>query len=230
MPTTKPRVGIAASPRLRSFVLALVLGSAHGCERLSAVLEEDADEVEMTVTPSNIGLMLRFDLPSDADEPRYRIGGEQEAYPLVDGMITIPARSEPTTIEITWVDSKGRSHASTHTVDPRAKLTESAKRWLEQNPPAWVYLRQVSDTKLLYMTTLYTQRCGLAKVVYGVDTMTPDTEFALDACDVVNPTIIPYEAVTMVDLPANTQFVSVQLTYTDGTTSRVQRFDTFDPN
>lgn len=226
---TKPRDIRQRVPGLLAFMLACGLAfSQLACERLSG---DSKDEVEMSITPSNAGLMLRFSLPADASAPHYRLGNELESYPLVDNMITVPMRSEPTTIEITWRDASGRAHASTHTIDLRATLAESAKRWLEQNPPAWIYLRQIAPgTKSLYLTTLYTQRCGLTKVVYGVDTMTPDIDITLDACDVTNPAIIPYEAVTMIDLPSSTEFVSVQLHYLDGTTSRVQRFDTFDRN
>jgi hypothetical protein len=122
---------------------------------------------------------------------------------------------EPITIHVSWVGADGQPRGPfPHTLDPRAALAESAMRELQQRPFEWIGLRDLGGPdKLLYVTTLLGQRCGIEKAVYGVDTMEPALPIELGECNVVDPF---------------SKFVSVQLTYSDGTTSPVERFDSFE--
>jgi hypothetical protein len=200
------------------------------CERAAKPTDDSGSgRVEMVATPSNIGWMLYFPLPQSATKPEYRLGTDAQTHPLIDNMVTVPMSREPITIHVSWVDADGQRGPFTHTFEPRSALADSAMRHLEQSPPGWVELRDMDGPgpKLLYVTSLVSERCGIEKMVYGVDTMEPTLEIELGECNVMDPYSIEYDAVTHVELPSDAQFVSIQLTYFDGRTSPVQRFDWF---
>lgn len=221
---------LSCRPRRLALVFALGL-ALPACEKATQTAgESGSGQVEMVATPSSQGWTLHFSLPAGSTDARYRLESDERAHPLVGNQITVPMRREPMTIEVTWLDAEGRARSSTHGLDPRAALADSTKRTLEQSPPSWVMLRDTNGTKLLYTSTLIANRCGLEKAVHGVDTLVPDRAIELGECDVSDPSSIPYEATTFIELPTNTEFVSIQLTYVDGSTSRVQRFDSFDRN
>ncbi len=190
-----------------------------------------SDRVEMRAMASQIGWMLYFPLAQGVTRAEVRIGSDLQPRPLVNNSLTLPFRREPTTLEVSWVDAGGQPRGPfTYTLEPRAAAADFAMEFLRQQPLAWVMLREMSGVKLIYVSTLLTYRCGIEKMVYGVNTMSPDLPIVLAECDVMDPMSVPHEATSFVELPANTEFVSVQLTYFDHSISSVERFDTFDRN
>ena len=72
-------------------------------------------------------------------------------------------------------------------------------------------------------------RCSLASVRYGIDSETPDREFPLSECNTRDPhsvrTADGKDSKIYMSVPKSTGFMSVQLTYRDGTQSAVKRFE-----
>jgi hypothetical protein len=67
-------------------------------------------------------------------------------------------------------------------------------------------------------------RGGLQKVTYGIDTETPDRDLPFPARDKSGMSPIGSDITVFLEVPADTKFVSVQLTFNDGVTSSVERF------
>ena len=105
------------------------------------------------------------------------------------------------------------------TVEPAPEVR--ARQLLDQTTDAWVSLRPFGGQTLVYFTQLVTSRTALASVRYGLDTAVPNREFPLPPNANAWPQIIGEQTETYVTAPANLRYVSVQLTYADGSTSPV---------
>jgi hypothetical protein len=77
---------------------------------------------------------------------------------------------------------------------------------------------------LLYFTHLVSTRCAIAKVDYGLDTQMTPNEFPLTPCDPKDPYNVG-DGTLYIEVPGNTEFASVRLTYKDGTQSETIRID-----
>jgi len=67
-------------------------------------------------------------------------------------------------------------------------------------------------------------RCAIRQVRIGIDTSIPDKVLNMPACDMKDPISIPSDASPYLKLPHSTQFVSVELTYRDGSVSEIKSF------
>ena len=67
-------------------------------------------------------------------------------------------------------------------------------------------------------------RCAIREVRIGIDSAVPDKVLKMPAFDLRDPGAIPHEAVPYLKLPPSTQFVSVELTYRDGSPSEIKSF------
>jgi hypothetical protein len=218
---------------MRVLPLALVLSSCLlvACEKSTETTDgSGSDHVEMVPTPTNAGWMLYFPIPEGTTEHAYRLETDAEFRRLVDRVVSVPLSREPTIIHVKWVDAAGQPRGPfTYNLDPRAALSDFDIRILEKMPTGWANLMNKDGTKLFYWSFLLTHRCGIAKAVYGTNTMTPTQPLQLGECNIVDPYRIEYGERTYFILPDDAEFVSMQLTYVDGSTSRVQRFDQFSP-
>jgi hypothetical protein len=69
-------------------------------------------------------------------------------------------------------------------------------------------------------------RCAIREARIGIDTAVPDKVLKMPPCDMKDPIAIPYGAQLYMKLPSATQFMSVELTYRDGSVSEVKSFRT----
>ena len=60
----------------------------------------------------------------------------------------------------------------------------------------------------------------------GIDTAVPDKVLKMPSCDLRDPSAIPYGAQLYQKLTPSTQFISIELTYRDGSVSEVKSFRT----
>jgi hypothetical protein len=58
----------------------------------------------------------------------------------------------------------------------------------------------------------------------GIDTAVPDRVLQMPPCNPRDPSAIPYEAKPYLKLSPSNQFVSVELTYRDGSVSEIKSF------
>jgi hypothetical protein len=77
---------------------------------------------------------------------------------------------------------------------------------------------------LVYYTHLMSYRCAIRQVRIGIDTSMPDKVLTMPACNMKDPISIPSDASPYLKLPSSTQFVSVELTYRDGSVSEIKSF------
>jgi hypothetical protein len=71
---------------------------------------------------------------------------------------------------------------------------------------------------------LVSYRCAIREVRIGIDSAVPDKVLKMPPCDTRNPMEIPTGAQVYMKLAPTTQFVSVELTYRDGSISETKSF------
>jgi hypothetical protein len=79
---------------------------------------------------------------------------------------------------------------------------------------------------LVYYTHLMSYRCAIREVRIGIDTAVPDKVLKMPPCDLRDPSAIPYGAQLYQKLAPQTQSISVELTYRDGSVSEIKSFRT----
>ena len=67
-------------------------------------------------------------------------------------------------------------------------------------------------------------RCAIREVRIGLDSSVPDKVLKMPPCDPKDPSAIPTSAQPYLKLAPGTQFVSVELTYRDGSVSEIKSF------
>ena len=67
-------------------------------------------------------------------------------------------------------------------------------------------------------------RCAIREARIGIDSAVPDKVLKMPPCDLRDPSSIPHEAVPYLKISPNTQQVSVELTYRDGSVSEIKTF------
>ena len=67
-------------------------------------------------------------------------------------------------------------------------------------------------------------RCAIREARIGIDTAVPDKVLKMPPCDLRDPNAIPASALPYLKLAPTTQFVSVELTYRDGSVSEIKSF------
>ncbi|MCA9704918.1 MAG: hypothetical protein KDK70_03600 [Myxococcales bacterium] len=196
--------------------------------RLAGVDLSVLDEpVTMTAMASNAGWMLHFQVAEPTTALYYRLRDETDFTKIEGSMVSVPLQRMSTAVYIKYEDKSGAMRGPFELIhEPRSALGEMAKKALEMMPTAWVSLRDYDGKLLIYWTMLITYRCGLETVEYGLDTMTPDASYDPGECDPKNPYEVTGDPTRIYqELPLTTKFVSVRLVYSDGTSSKVQRFE-----
>ncbi|MDX2235484.1 MAG: caspase family protein [Hyphomonadaceae bacterium] len=198
-----------------------------------------AQPVTMIATRSNQGWGLTFTILEATQEIFVRIGdGPNQSTgfqpfphpatgkPFPRLYVDAPANAARAPVVVTYRDASGAMRGPfTLRFDPDKALFEQQKSSLETTRNAWLTWNDYDGRRLLYFTHLIGSRCALAEVRYGLDTMTPNRVFAMAPCDRSRPGEIPMSPEIFIETPMTTRFASVQLQYTDGTRSTVERFD-----
>ena len=86
---------------------------------------------------------------------------------------------------------------------------------------SWLSFREFNRL-LVYYTHLMSYRCAIREVRIGIDTSVPNQVLKMPPCGMKDPSAIPYEAKPYLKLPPSSQFVSVELTYRDGSESEIK--------
>jgi hypothetical protein len=110
------------------------------------------------------------------------------------------------------------------TFDPDSALFESQKKALDITKNSWVSFRDFDGKTLVYFTHLMTNRCAIKDVAYGVDTDATEKTFALEACNPKDPYSVG-EGQIYITVPNAAKYMTVRLTYKDGSKSEPQRIE-----
>jgi hypothetical protein len=138
--------------------------------------------------------------------------------------VELAADAPAATIEVRYVDISGNLQGPFPIkFDPEAALIHDQRKILDMTATSWLSFREFNGL-LVYYTHLMSYRCAIREVRVGIDTTVPDQVLKMPPCDMKDPSAIPYEAKPYLKLSPSNQFVSVELTYRDGSVSEIKSF------
>ena len=138
--------------------------------------------------------------------------------------VELAADAAAATIEVRYVDISGNLQGPFPIrFDPEAALIHDQRKILDMTATSWLSFREFNGL-LVYYTHLMSYRCAIREVRIGIDTAVPDQVLKMPPCDMKDPSAIPYEAKPYLKLSPTSQFVSVELTYRDGSVSEIRSF------
>jgi hypothetical protein len=190
-------------------------------------------------TRSNQGWTASLQMPEAAVSIAYRIGetgdfeetGELQAIdprtgkPMPNPSFSLPNEQQAVTVYVRYVDPWGRTMGPFPIAfNPLGALVDGQKRILEQMWTSWLSFRNDRGfDNLLYFTHLVSYRCAIKQAVIDVEGG-PSTILPMPPCDEKNPYAIPSNFTPYIKIPVTSKKATLQITYTDGTKSRVRTF------
>ena len=208
-------------------------------EQQVAALAPGAAKPLVNFSRSNAGWSVNVSLPEAATQFGYRIGetGEFQDPGFHDHLdqrtgqrmpktnFVMPGDQKPATIYVTWRDKRGEQAAVFPVnFNPNGALADGQKKILDQLWTAWISFREWEGLTV-YFTHLISYRCGIREIRYGLDNGPADKIWPLPPCDETNPHAVPDNAKIYMNIPRETAAMTVQLTYHDGSTSKLRRFN-----
>jgi Caspase domain len=138
--------------------------------------------------------------------------------------IELAAETPAATIQVRYVDASGELQGPFPIkFDPEAALIHDQRKILDMTATSWLAFREFNGL-LVYYSHLMSYRCAIREVRVGIDTSVPDKVLKMPPCDPRDPSVIPHDAQPYLKLAPSTQFVSVELTYRDGSVSEIKSF------
>jgi hypothetical protein len=138
--------------------------------------------------------------------------------------IELPPETPGGTLQVRYIDAGGEMQGPFPIkFEPEAALIHDQRKILDMTSTSWLSFRDFNGV-LVYYTHLMSYRCAIRQVRIGIDSAMPDKVLAMPACNMKDPISIPSDASPYLKLPPSTQFVSVELTYRDGSVSEIKSF------
>jgi hypothetical protein len=138
--------------------------------------------------------------------------------------IELAADAPAATIQVRYVDASGELQGPFPIkFDPEAALIRDQRKILDMTATGWLSFREFNGL-LVYYSHLMSFRCAIREARIGIDTAVPDKVLKMPPCDPRDLSVIPHEAQPYLRLAPSTQFVSVELTYRDGSISEMKSF------
>jgi uncharacterized caspase-like protein len=138
--------------------------------------------------------------------------------------IELAADAPAATIQVRYVDMTGEMQGPFPIkFDPEAALVHDQRKILDMTATSWLSFREFNGL-LVYYTHLMSYRCAIREVRVGIDSAVPDKVLKMPPCDPRDPSVIPHDSQPYLKLAPSTQFVSVELTYRDGSVSEIKSF------
>src|SRR5436305_14673710 len=138
--------------------------------------------------------------------------------------VELPADAPAAIIQVRYVDVNGELQGPFPIrFDPEAALVRDQRKILDMTATSWLSFREFNGL-LVYYTHLMSYRCAIREVRIGIDSTVPDKVLKMPPCDPRDPSVIPASAQPYLKLAPNTQSVSVELTYRDGSVSEIKSF------
>jgi uncharacterized caspase-like protein len=138
--------------------------------------------------------------------------------------IELAADAPSGTIQVRYVDASGELQGPFPIkFDPEAALIRDQRKILDMTATSWLSFREFNGL-LVYYTHLMSYRCAIREVRVGIDSAVPDKVLKMPPCDPRDPSVIPHDSQPYLKLAPSTQFVSVELTYRDGSVSEIKSF------
>ncbi len=206
-----------------------------------AVLKELAQQPPVKILPtrSNAGWTITLQFNESAREIFYRLEGEDAFHstghsdvtnPVTGGKMPAMTFSLKPTIARTKIFVKytdiGKEMRGPFELDfdPDQALVVAQKNMLGLTKNSWLAFRDFDGKVLLYFTHLISYRCALSDIAYGINTEATPSNFKLGPCNEKDPYNVG-DGKIYIEVPTNTNFASVRLTYKDGSQSETVRIE-----
>jgi hypothetical protein len=187
---------------------------------------------------SNSGWSVTFSFAGPVTAISWRLGdtGEFDETGFLDTIdqrtgrrmanptIQLDADQKATKIWVRYEDLNGvRQGPFPIDFDPTTELARNMRSSLEMTPGDWLLLQEgYKSGLLLYYTHLVTYRCAIREARIGIDTTAPKQILALPPCNEKDPYASPHDVRPYLPVPPTTTMVSVELTYRDGSVSKIK--------
>ena len=138
--------------------------------------------------------------------------------------IELAADAPAATIQVRYIDASGEMQGPFPIrFDPEAALLRDQRKILDMTATSWLSFREFNGL-LVYYTHLVSYRCAIREVRIGIDTTVPNQVLKMPPCDMRDPSAITAGMPLYMKLNPAPQFVSVELTYRDGSVSEIKSF------
>ena len=138
--------------------------------------------------------------------------------------IQLDADATAATIYLRYIDGNGEMQGPFPIrFDPEAALVRDQRKILDMTAGSWLAFGGY-NTPLMYYTHLMSYRCAIREARVGIDSAMPDKVLKFPPCDLHDPIATPSGAEPYIKIPATTKFVSVELTFRDGSVSEIKSF------
>ncbi|MEO5759536.1 MAG: methyl-accepting chemotaxis protein [Mesorhizobium sp.] len=194
-----------------------------------------------TLTPmrSNQGWSMTISIPEPATGISWRMGGtgpftdtgflalndQTTGKPMPNPSFEVPDSTAAGVISVKYLDIRGRETGPFDIrFDPDAALQQGSKQVLDQFWTSWIAFDASGNHGLVYFSQMLSYRCAIKQVHYGLNGAALDKEIKMPPCDKKDPYAIPYDYQPYFKVADSVKSMSVQVTYTDGTTSPVREY------
>lgn len=192
--------------------------------------------VQVTWMKSNAGWMGTIIIPEPTVEIFYKLESDQDfkslghqaflsqqtGKPLPNMSISLPFTDKPVKVFVKYTDIQEQMRGPFESVlDPRAADIRATKQILEFTKTSWVQFQK----NLAYFSHLMSYRGAIKDIKYAFNKEIPDQPYTFPAFDGAGTAKITNDVPIYLKTPKGTRFVTVQLTYKDGTQSEVVKIE-----
>lgn len=211
----------------------------------SATPEAPKANVSLNLQLSNSGAMVYLYFSGKgAKKIWYRLDGEgkfestgslttmdpESGTPLAAPMFFLPEdidEDRSHIVSVKWVDTQGNNFGPVDlTLDLKKEVVKFSKSIIEVLDPKWLHFRLFQGRRLVYFTALVSHKNALKRIAYSYNEPTLDKALRITRPDSmfewggIGPDDQDY-----FELPKSVSTVFVQLTYIDGSQSKIRSFD-----
>ncbi len=199
----------------------------------------DIAPVSVSAQPSNDSWTISIVTMEPATAFRYRVeGGEirstgqldmispQTGQKMARPFFGLPLGTEEATVDI-WYDNRNGEEQGPFpiTFSAAEAFVTFTRNILEGVTSKWIEDRAWDDAQLVYFSHLVSYRCGLSAIRYGVETAELTESFPMQPCNPKDPYSVGENQEIYLRFAKPVSYMSVQLTYADGSLSELRRFD-----
>jgi outer membrane murein-binding lipoprotein Lpp len=210
--------------------------------RLAALEAKQAlldNPVALSWMVNNAGYTATITIAEPAQEVLWNTSGAEPASTGDSGSIdprtgqpapklffSLPRNQRDTTVQVRYRDARGELRGPFEfTFEGQQESVDANRRILESTASSWVSFRDYDGQRLLYFSHLMTYRGSIKSIRYGLNSEVPTKTFRFPAWNKSGMAPIDAKTPLYIKVPRSTRFATVQLTYKNGDTSAVQRFD-----
>ena len=188
------------------------------------------DPVRLETNYSNNGWMITLLIAEDSKEIFYKTKNDKDyistGYESSNSSpMVVLDKTDQLTLQVKYSDVNGQEQGPfIFNLDAKQVITTFMKSILEDGVSKnnWISFRDYQGALLVYFTQLLSNKCALSEIRYGIDTFIPEKNFELMKCDLKNPYSLKEGEMTNIKIPVDSEFISIQVIYSDGTESEVK--------